>query len=190
RAPRDLKPPGRNQRGLAESYLILKSEVAERFLHSGTAKTAVPPVEMTSFRWWRTWKKPNFAEVSLFARRKDGPGGGSRTHTGSDPRQILSLLRLPVPPLRENYTENSMSGVWGKGAAWKRGQFGVWELATAFAVGTLRSSDRLGGVVASGKAAARRRTPKKEEPKTQTHSVPRAPGTILMLSRPLGTLSS
>ena len=48
---------------------------------------------------------------------KDGPGGGSRTHTGSDPRQILSLLRLPVPPLRENCTENSMSGVWGKGAA-------------------------------------------------------------------------
>src|SRR5208283_5226359 len=120
RAPRDLNPPGRNQRGLAESYLILKSEVAERFLHSGTAKTAVPPVEMTSFRWWRTWKKPNFAEVSLFARRKDGPGGGSRTHTGSDPRQILSLLRLPVPPLRENYTENSMSGVWGKGARWAR----------------------------------------------------------------------
>ena len=32
----------------------------------------------------------------------DGPGGGSRTHTGSDPRQILSLLRLPVPPLRED----------------------------------------------------------------------------------------
>jgi hypothetical protein len=35
-------------------------------------------------------------------REGDGPGGGSRTHTGSDPRQILSLLRLPVPPLREN----------------------------------------------------------------------------------------
>ena len=34
--------------------------------------------------------------------KRDGPGGGSRTHTGSDPRQILSLLRLPVPPLREN----------------------------------------------------------------------------------------
>ena len=32
---------------------------------------------------------------------KLGPGGGSRTHTGSDPRQILSLLRLPVPPLRD-----------------------------------------------------------------------------------------
>ena len=47
---------------------------------------------------------------------KSGPGGGSRTHTGSDPRQILSLLRLPVPPLRENSIENSMSEVWGKGA--------------------------------------------------------------------------
>ena len=35
------------------------------------------------------------------SKAEDGPGGGSRTHTGSDPRQILSLLRLPVPPLRE-----------------------------------------------------------------------------------------
>ena len=41
--------------------------------------------------------------------RVNGPGGGSRTHTGSDPRQILSLLRLPVPPLREDGIENSMS---------------------------------------------------------------------------------
>ena len=41
-------------------------------------------------------------KVLKFQRERDGPGGGSRTHTGSDPRQILSLLRLPVPPLREN----------------------------------------------------------------------------------------
>jgi hypothetical protein len=34
--------------------------------------------------------------------------GGRRTHTGSDPRQILSLLRLPVPPLRGNLYENNM----------------------------------------------------------------------------------
>jgi hypothetical protein len=39
---------------------------------------------------------------SCSQRERNGPGGGSRTHTGSDPRQILSLLRLPVPPLREN----------------------------------------------------------------------------------------
>ena len=38
----------------------------------------------------------------LYVLEEFGPGGGSRTHTGSDPRQILSLLRLPVPPLREN----------------------------------------------------------------------------------------
>src|SRR5208282_1169186 len=47
-------------------------------------------------------------------RERSGPGGGSRTHTGSDPRQILSLLRLPVPPLRENCIENSMRGQAGK----------------------------------------------------------------------------
>ncbi len=52
-----------------------------------------------------------------FRSNIDGPGGGSRTHTGSDPRQILSLLRLPVPPLRENLYENNMCGRGGKGGA-------------------------------------------------------------------------
>ena len=46
---------------------------------------------------------------------ESGPGGGSRTHTGSDPRQILSLLRLPVPPLREDLFENNMWRGGGKG---------------------------------------------------------------------------
>ena len=32
--------------------------------------------------------------------RKPGAGGGSRTPTGVATRQILSLVRLPVPPLR------------------------------------------------------------------------------------------
>jgi hypothetical protein len=54
---------------------------------------------------------------------KDGPGGGSRTHTGSDPRQILSLLRLPVPPLRENLIENSMEECLGKAAERDEGVF-------------------------------------------------------------------
>ena len=58
----------------------------------------------------------SLAVIALRMDAENGPGGGSRTHTGSDPRQILSLLRLPVPPLRENSIENSMSGVWGKGA--------------------------------------------------------------------------
>ena len=30
----------------------------------------------------------------------DGAGGGGRTHTKSELRQILSLVRLPVPPLQ------------------------------------------------------------------------------------------
>ena len=54
--------------------------------------------------------KPGWGRTMLAGRqgkgasgtRVNGPGGGSRTHTGSDPRQILSLLRLPVPPLRES----------------------------------------------------------------------------------------
>ena len=54
-------------------------------------------------------------EVLKFAGERDGPGGGSRTHTGSDPRQILSLLRLPVPPLREDLYENNMRRGGGKG---------------------------------------------------------------------------
>jgi hypothetical protein len=35
---------------------ILKSEVGEGFLRSGTAKSAVPPVEMTGFGWWMMWE--------------------------------------------------------------------------------------------------------------------------------------
>ena len=31
---------------------------------------------------------------------KHGAGGGSRTPTGVTTRQILSLVRLPIPPLR------------------------------------------------------------------------------------------
>jgi hypothetical protein len=54
------------------------------------------------------------AKSLVFVRVFVGPGGGSRTHTGSDPRQILSLLRLPVPPLRENTIENSMRREAGK----------------------------------------------------------------------------
>jgi hypothetical protein len=34
--------------------------------------------------------------------RKDGGAARGRTETGSEPRQILSLLRLPVPPQRHN----------------------------------------------------------------------------------------
>lgn len=47
-------------------------------------------------------KRSRGRKYSCTQEEKIGPGGGSRTHTGSDPRQILSLLRLPVPPLREN----------------------------------------------------------------------------------------
>ena len=39
---------------------ILNSDVAERFLHSGTARTAVPPVEMTSFWVAAEVENPNF----------------------------------------------------------------------------------------------------------------------------------
>ncbi len=35
----------------------------------------------------------------------DGAGGGGRTRTYSEVRQILSLVRLPVPPLQpENFS--------------------------------------------------------------------------------------
>jgi hypothetical protein len=49
----------------------------------------------------------SFFNISVVLKSVD-VDGGSQTHTGSDPRQILSLLRLPVPPLRENLYENNM----------------------------------------------------------------------------------
>ncbi len=36
----------------------LDSEFEERFIRSGTAKSAVHPVEMTGFGWWMVWEKP------------------------------------------------------------------------------------------------------------------------------------
>jgi hypothetical protein len=50
----------------------------------------------------KKWKRSRGGRYYSARVDRDGPGGGSRTHTGSDPRQILSLLRLPVPPLRED----------------------------------------------------------------------------------------
>jgi len=41
-----------------------------------------------------------FFNISVVLKSVD-IDGGSRTHTGSDPQKILSLLRLPVPPLRD-----------------------------------------------------------------------------------------
>ena len=32
---------------------------------------------------------------------KENAGGGSRTLTRSEPRRILSPVRLPIPPLRQ-----------------------------------------------------------------------------------------
>ncbi len=37
---------------------------------------------------------------SIFLAGKHGAGGGSRTPTRVTPRQILSLVRLPIPPPR------------------------------------------------------------------------------------------
>jgi hypothetical protein len=48
-----------------EYRLNLNSEVEEGFLRSGTAKTAVPPVEMTDFGQWMVWKKPTSANLGL-----------------------------------------------------------------------------------------------------------------------------
>jgi hypothetical protein len=45
--------------------LSLKSEVEEGFLRSGTAKSAVPPVEMTDFAWWMMWEKPTSERLRL-----------------------------------------------------------------------------------------------------------------------------
>jgi len=53
--------------------LSLKSEGEERFLRSGTANNAVPPVpstslragEMTDFGCWMMWEKSNFGEVEF-----------------------------------------------------------------------------------------------------------------------------
>jgi hypothetical protein len=38
--------------GVKLKVFSLKSEAEEGFLRSGTAKNAVPPVEMTDFGWW------------------------------------------------------------------------------------------------------------------------------------------
>jgi hypothetical protein len=76
--------------------------------------------------------------------KNKSPGGGSRTHTGSDPRQILSLLRLPVPPLREDLYENNM---WRGGGKGREGcadeSFGVIEiLARSLRCATRRAKKR------------------------------------------------
>lgn len=42
---------------------------------------------------------------ALKERRECGAGSGGRTHTRSEPRQILSLVRLPVPPSRLGFGE-------------------------------------------------------------------------------------
>src|SRR5271157_3775681 len=56
------------RRSLLEWGLNLKSEVEEGFLHSGTARTAVPPAGMTSFLWWMRWKDPTSAKLHPYMR--------------------------------------------------------------------------------------------------------------------------
>jgi hypothetical protein len=44
---------------------MLEFEVEERFLHSGAAKSAVPPVGMTDVGSWTILRKSNFAQVAF-----------------------------------------------------------------------------------------------------------------------------
>ena len=39
-------------------------------------------------------------QIHLAGKQLDGAGGGGRTHTPNEGHEILSLARLPVPPLR------------------------------------------------------------------------------------------
>jgi hypothetical protein len=83
------RPPGRQE--------PKSTDVAElRILSKGVCKLKERSQQIA------IENKPMFIASCTQTRSKEeiGPGGGSRTHTGSDPRQILSLLRLPVPPLR------------------------------------------------------------------------------------------
>lgn len=43
-------------------------------------------------------------QIGREERNSVGGEGGGRTHTHSEVRQILSLVRLPVPPLRQRLT--------------------------------------------------------------------------------------
>src|SRR5208282_4744853 len=54
--------PQRNRR-VVSFQLSLNSEVEEGFLHSGTAKSAAPPVGMTIFGWWMKWENPTSAKL-------------------------------------------------------------------------------------------------------------------------------
>jgi hypothetical protein len=54
------------------------------------------------------------------AKRGNGAGGGNRTHTPGDRREILSLVRLPVSPLRPKEPNPILSGVYGDVAAGRR----------------------------------------------------------------------
>src|SRR5580658_3859392 len=56
---------------------------------------------------------------NIWSRRRESNPHGTKS------RQILSLLRLPVPPLRENCIENNMSGEAGKGAVARGSAGGV-----------------------------------------------------------------
>src|SRR5215467_1244109 len=61
--------------------------------------------------------------------RSFGGEGGGRTHTHSEVRQILSLVRLPVPPLRHGSGSFSVANLYGNLHA------GLSAKYTAFAAG-------------------------------------------------------
>src|SRR5215204_435375 len=46
------------------------------------------------------------------AKRGVNARGGGRTHTPGDRREILSLLRLPIPPLWPECDDSILSGVY------------------------------------------------------------------------------
>src|SRR5215471_19659716 len=65
----------------------------------------------------------------LSFRKSTGGEGGGRTHTHSEVRQILSLVRLPVPPLRHESGFSSVANPCGNL------HVGLSAKYTAFAVG-------------------------------------------------------
>ena len=72
---------------------------ASDYIETAKSKALDGIGELTSFPDIESRLEENLLNSSI--SENESPGGGSRTHTGSDPRQILSLLRLPVPPLRD-----------------------------------------------------------------------------------------
>jgi hypothetical protein len=50
---------------LKRDFIAQKTCDGEPYLRSGTANSAVPPVEMTDFEWWMVWEKATSAKLGF-----------------------------------------------------------------------------------------------------------------------------